>query len=68
MSDLRQTNADTEHDRGGAVDDPALEGEAHFGGTRTRAEEHADYKGYQGPKTTQKNRDIVRGRSPGGTH
>lgn len=68
MSDLRQTNSETDFPRGGAVDDPDLEGEAHFGGTRTRAGEHAADTGYQGPKTTAKNKDIVSGRSPGGTH
>lgn len=67
MADPRQTNSQTDFDRGGGVDDPALEGELHSGGDRTRAVEHAEQKAFQGPKTMKKNRDIVRGRSRGGT-
>lgn len=68
MADLRQTNADTEFPRGGAVDDPDLEGDAHFGGTRTRSDQMAAPDDRQGPKTRRKNKDIVSGRAHGGTH
>lgn len=62
MSDLRQTNTQTEFPRGGEVDGEDFDGDAiHSGSNRATLEEHAKQDTGQGPKTRGRNAEIVKG-------
>lgn len=61
MSDLRQTNTQTEFPRGGAVDGEDFDGEEiHSGANRAQLEEHAKEDTGQGPKTKRRNAEILK--------